>query len=223
MYVLSKPQENNKMKNIKNIIALIAAVTVTAAFTAGCSDSDKDSGTSGINVVYYDSSNSNSYVTPQDEDSEAKANAKNIEGNISEKTTLSGCEITVTKVLNIGERPADSLHKYAADMMVAKLEITNNNEETISVNSIGDFNISVDGSNEVIGLDLNASVAAVQRVDDYQSFDCDIKPGEKAEGYINFEAKQDWKELVIRYTPHTSDKSYDSVSYKVTPDMVEEL
>lgn len=209
------------MKNIKNIIALTAAVTMTAAFTVGCSDSDKNS-SSGINVVYYDSSNSNSYATPKDANEEAKANAKNIEGNISEKTTLSGCEILVTKVVNIGERPADRLHGYDADMMVAKLEITNNNDDAVKVNSIGDFNISVDGSSEVIGLDLNTSIAAQQEVEDYKSFDCDIEPGGKAEGYINFEAKKGWKELIIRYTPHTAQKNYDSVSFKVTPDMVEE-
>ena len=124
--------------------------------------------------------------------------------------------------MNIGERLADRLHGYDADMMVAKLEITNNNEEAITVNSIGDFNISVDGSSEVIGLDLNASVAAVQEVEDYKSFDCDIEPGGTAEGYINFEAKKGWQELIIRYTPHTAQRSYDSVSFKVTPDMVEE-
>ena len=208
------------MKNLKNIIALIAAVTMTAAFTAGCSDSDKSSSTG--NIVYYDSGNSNSYATPKDENDEAKANAKNYEGNVAEKTTLSGCEILVTKVVNIGERGADQLHDYDADMMAAKIEITNNNSEAIEVNSIGDFSISVDGNSDVIGLDLNASVAAAQVIDDYKSFDGEIAPGEKAEGYINFEAKEGWEELIIKYVPHTSEKSYDSVSFKVTPDMVED-
>ncbi len=209
------------MKRINTILALASALTMAAAFMTGCDDENKNS-SSNANVVYYDSSNDNSYNTPKDADDEAKANAKNYEANIAEKTTLSGCEILVTKVVNIGERPQDRMHGYDADMMVAKIEITNNNPEAIKVNSIGDFNVSVDGGSEVIGLDLNASVAAAQKVDDYKAFGSEIAPGETGEGYINFEAKKDWKELVIRYTPHTAEKSYDSVSFKVTPDMVED-
>ena len=211
------------MNNFKKITAVLSAAVLAAAFTTGCSDEDSSSSnSSNANIVYYDNS-SNSYQDPQDEDKEARKNAVVVTGKIDEKTEVQGCEIIITRVVKVGERVADQMYDYDADLIAAKVQITNNNKETIKANGMGDFTVSVDGAKEVSGMDLNASTRAPKVLDDYINIQEDVESGKSVEGYINFEAKKGWKSIEVKYTPKTEVKSFDAVTYTITPDMVEEI
>lgn len=200
------------MKNLKYIIACMAALTITASFS-GCSDDDSKN-SSGSEVVYYD--DNNSYVEPGEAEAEAKANAVQIEGKLNEQVSVSVCELVVNDVTSIGVS-----HDDVSEMYAAKVSVTNNAKEAIDVSSIGDFTFVTDLSTEVFaGMDTYATSVAKKSIADFQLIDGQAEPGETVTGYITFTVEPNWNEMKISYTPRAEELNYDYVVYTITPDMV---
>lgn len=206
------------MKNLKYIIAFMAALTITASFS-GCSE-DKDSSNSN-EVVFYDES-SNEYVAPEDVESAAKENAVTAAAEISKEIEVVGCSVTAKRIIPLGIRLKDDIYDYDADMYAVEIEFTNNTQETLRACAAEDFYISVDGSNEVIGMNLNADLTATKTIENYKTFDYEVAPGETVSGYVTFEAKTGWKEVKMSYIPLVENMNYDAVLYTITPDMITE-
>ena len=205
------------MNKLKFIIACMAALTVTTAFS-GCSD--ESSSDAGTEVVYYDES-SNSYVAPQDSEAAAKHNAVEQQGKINEQAVVADCDVKVNEVILLGERKPDERYVESSDMYAVELEVKNNNAEPLEVSGIGDFQISIDGRDDIIGIDPYVSAYASKNFDDYEILDCILEPGDSATGHITFCATTGWKEITISYIPLIEDSNYDSIVYTLTPDMVE--
>jgi len=205
------------MKNLKYIIAIMAAVTITASF-GGCKN-DEDSDTDN-NVVYYDETNK--YVSPEDAEKVARENAVTEPVEFNQQAELSGCTLTAKKVVPLGVRPADAIYDYSADMLAIEVELTNNTEETLNISALNDFYVSVDDAPEELGHSMLTNLAATKIIEDYQAFDFDVEPGQTVSGYVTLEAKTGWKEVKLSYTPLVEDMNFDAVVYTITPDMVTE-
>lgn len=205
------------MKKLKYIIAIMAAVTITASF-GGCKN-DKESG-SDDNVVYYDEAHK--YVSPEDAEKAAREKAVTKPVEFNKQAELSGCTLTAKKVVPLGVRQADAVYDYSADMLAIEVELTNNTEETLNISALNDFYISIDGSPEEVGFSMQSVLAATDLIEDYQSFDFNVEAGQTVSGYITLEAKTGWKEIKLSYTPLIEDMNFDAVVYTITPDMVTE-
>lgn len=205
------------MNKLKFIIACMTALTVTTAFSGCSDDSSSDTGTE---VVYYDES-SNSYVAPEDSEAAAKHNAVEQQGKINEKAVVAGCDITVNEVILLGERKPDERHVESSDLYAAEIEVKNNNAEPLEVAGMSDFQISIDGSDNILGFDPYTSAFAIKNYDDFELLDCTLEQGDSATGYITFAATTGWKEITISYIPLIENSNYDSIVYTLTPDMVE--
>ena len=205
------------MKKLKYIIAIMAAITITASFS-GC-DNDEKSDNSN-NVVYYDEKNE--YVAPEDAEKKARENAVIETAELNQKAELSGRTLAAKKVVSLGVRPADAVYDYSADMLAIEIELTNNTEETLNISALNDFYISIDGAPEELGFSMQTTLAATKLIEDYQSFDFDVEPGQTVSGYVTLEAKTGWKEVKLSYTPLVEDMNFDAVVYTITPDMITE-
>lgn len=205
------------MKIFKRFAILTAALAVLTSFS-GCSD-ENDSG-SNSNVVFYDDS-SNSYVNPNEKDQIARDNSSSIKGTIGEVTSIGGFDINIKNIILVNECESSYLPDQMAEMLAIKIEITNNNTETLGASALADFKFSVDGDEYLEALQMQSSLIALKTIDDYEILNSDIEPGQTVIGYIAFEAVKDWKKIDLIYTPQSTELSYNEASFEITPDMVE--
>ncbi|MBE6845133.1 MAG: DUF4352 domain-containing protein [Ruminococcus sp.] len=206
------------MKNLKYILSCLAAFAIAASFS-GCSNDDSSSDNSG-EVVYYDDS-SNSYVAPEDSEAVARQNAVTAIGKINEPASAGECEIIAKDIVALGEREPNDVYNYSSDIFAVEVEVINNTTETVNISDISDFYISVDGGKETLAADPYVIAVAAKSIDNFVSLDGDVEPGKSISGYITFEAKTGWQEIVVSYMPLIENDNYDSVIYTITPDMVE--
>lgn len=202
------------MKTLKYIIAVMAALTISASFV-GCSG-DEDS--SSNNVTFYDESNE--YVAPGEEKLKAMENAVTATAEMNQEAEIVGCTAVAKQVISLGSREADVITPYSTEMYAVEIEFTNNTEETIDINSMQDFEILVDGL-EVSGMDLNADLLAMKTIEGYKTLDFELAAGETTIGYVAFSAKTDWKEIKMTYRPLIENMNYDALIYTITPDMIQ--
>lgn len=203
------------MKKLKFISILLSALTATALFV-GCAD-ESNTG----NVTYYDSENQ--YLTPDEKEQKARDNAQVIEGKISEKTSIGGFDITINKVIHIGDREVDAVNKIKSQLLAIEIEVTNNNSETLDISALANFKAIVDGSETVNGLDSYGGVIAGKTIDNYELLNYEVEPGQTVSGYTCIAVKEDWKNIKLTYTPDSKDLSFDQMYVNFTPDIVEEL
>lgn len=205
------------MKNLKYIFSCLAALVIAASFS-GCSNDDSSSDSSG-EVVYYDDS-SNSYVAPEDSEAVARKNAVTSIGKINEPASAGECEITAKNIIALGVRESNDVYDYSTDIFAVEVEVVNNTAETVNISDISDFYVSVDGGIETLAADPYIIAVATKSIDDFVSLSGDVEPGKSIKGYITFEAKSGWQEIVVSYMPLIENRNYDSVIYTITPDMV---
>ena len=209
------------MKNMRSIIAVMSAAVLAVPF-CGCSDGKESTG--GANVVYYDSQNSyvDSAEVLDSAEKEARDSAKIVKGGLDEKVTVGGCDSTIKKVVYIDTLDPDDRYPEPRNLYAALVEITNNTKDTITVSSLGNFSVSVDGGDKELGLDTVTSIIARRAIEDFEDLNYDAEPGQTVKGYVTFTTPEEWKEAVFEFTPRSGENVYDSSQYTITPDMVVE-
>ncbi len=203
------------MKKIKFLPLFLSALT-TAALFVGCADESSNG-----NVTYYDSNNK--YLTPDEKEQEARDNAQIIEGKFAEKTSIGGFDVTIKKVIHIGDREADAINNVRTQLLVIEIEVTNNNTETLGVSALNNFDAIVDGSETIQGLDPYGEVVASKTIEGYKSLNYDkVETGQTVSGYTCIAVKVGWKNIKLNFTPDSEDLSFDQMYVNFTPDIVEE-
>jgi hypothetical protein len=197
-----------KMKKSKSFLIIISALALSTVF---CGCSDKANTSSGNDVVFYDESNS--YVDPGSIDSQAKADAQQVQAEIGKTAVMQNVEINFEKMINI-TYPKDTTSVYAG-----VFEIKNNSDKEINVTSLGNFNVTVDGGLEMNGASVTGITRAMRVCTDLESFNGTIAAGQSLKGFITFETEKKWEEAEITFRPKYEEDSYDRFVYKVTPDM----
>ncbi|MBQ8434799.1 MAG: DUF4352 domain-containing protein [Oscillospiraceae bacterium] len=203
------------MKNLKYILSCLAAFAIAASFS-GCSNDDSSSDNE---VVYYDDS-SNSYVAPEDSEAVARKNAVTSIGKVNEPASAGECEIVAKDIVALGQREPNDVYNYSSDIFAIEVEVINNTDETVNISDISDFYVSVDGGKETLAADSYTIAVAAKSIDNFITLGGDVEPGKSISGYITFEAKTGWKEIVVSYIPLIENDNYDSVIYTITPDMI---
>ena len=209
------------MKNLKVLMALISAAALTVPFT-GCSNDDSSSDSTGI--VYYDSQNSyvDSVAEMDEAEKQARDNAQTATGSVGEKVTIGSCDSTIKKVVFVGKVDPDNHNAEPRNLYAALVEVTNNTDENVTVSSLGNFYVKIDGGNSDYGLDSAAAITARRAIDDFEDLNFEAAPGETVSGYVTFATPTEWKELTLEYAPKSGENVYDKAVYNVTPDKIEE-
>ncbi len=204
------------MKRIKYLPIFLSVLT-TAALFVGCADESSNG-----NVTYYDSNNQ--YLTPDEKEQEARDNAQIIEGKFAEKTSIGGFDVTIKKVIHIGDREIDTVNGAKSQLLAIEIEVTNNNTETFGVSALGNFEAVVDGSETIQGLDSYGGVIAGKTIENYKLLNYDkVETGQTVSGYTCISVKEGWKNIKLNFTPDSKDISFDQMYVNFTPDIVEEL
>ncbi|MGN1480638.1 DUF4352 domain-containing protein [Porcipelethomonas sp.] len=205
------------MKKLKSII--IAATVLVMAFPmAGCSD--KKQGTAN-NVVYYDSNNS--YVNPNDQQATLPTGEQRVEASIGTQADLKDYSVDLVKLVNVGTTGPDDVHAQEVNIYGAVFDITNNSDTAINVSSLSNFHVLLEDGSIIYGVTGTSMKRAEEALSDVPVFlGTEIGPGETASGFYAFEVPTGWSNFEINYFPEYADENYDSLVYKVTPDMVVE-
>lgn len=214
------------MKNIKKILAVVSSAAIV--FAAGCSQ--KKSGSTENNVVYYDNSNEYSQSAEGVENARGEIireedraeNIPTIPANIGENAEIGGMDVKITDVYDVGiiESNEDTVN-YDKQVMAVVCEITNNTDTEQTVNAF-DFKVQlIDGEYTDITTDLSAMTKAQKKISDMESLNAKLQPGETVSGYVPFAVYSRWKTLSVYYNPSDNNGSKDSLAFEITRDMVE--
>ncbi len=200
------------MKKFKYISGLLFAFVLYSSLI-GCEDTSD-----GI-ITYYDDS-SNVYINPNQKDQIAQDSAEYLTGKIAEKSSICGMNINIKKVFSIEEGSQNSMHPENSEIIIADIEVTNTTSKTVEVSAMSNFEISIDGSEPMPGMDLNTTLSAKQAISDYVDLNAKAEPNQTVSGYISFEVPENWESVVIKYFPKIEKVSYDEISYTITPDLL---
>ncbi len=215
-----KPKKNNGelifMKNLKYIVAILVAAIIAASFS-GCTEKKETTGQEN-EVVYYD--DENSYVNPEINRQEALKNAVAVDGEIGTEAKVNESTIKADKIVSIGE--VQDLYGENKEGIAIKFEAVNNSEDHLQLTALGNIEILVDG-NLTESSDMMVAGVAGKIIEDYEVFGKTVKTGEMASGYVAFAVKPGWKEMIISFKPFIKYGNYDSVIYRIAPDMVESV
>lgn len=211
------------MKNIKILLAVLSSAALV--FVGGCGE---NKGSTGNNIVYYDSSNSYSQSAEGVENSrgeivreeEKPENIPTIPANIGENAELAGMDVKITNVYDAGIIEAGDTANYDKQVVAVVCEITNNTDTEQLVN-VFDFKVKlIDGEYTDIMTDLSALTQAQKKISSMESLNVTLQPGETVTGYAPFAVYSRWETLSVYYKPAQTD-SEEVLAFEISKDMVE--
>ncbi len=204
------------MKNLKYIVSILAAAAIAASFS-GCSNK-KTASSSENEVVYYDEENS--YVNPEINRQEALKNAEAVDGEIGVEAQVDQSTVKADKIVSIGE--VQDLYGATKEGIAVRFEAVNKSEKPLQLSALGNIEVLVDG-NLTESSDMMVSSVAGKMIEGYEVFGKTLKTDESASGYVAFAVEPGWKEMIISFKPFIKIGNYDSVIYRITPDMIESI
>ena len=200
-------------KLFKSASAILAAAMVLSS--VGCGDK-KD--TKNNSIIVYD--DSNPYVSTTVDDSTLPT-GESVKGEMGKKSTMDKVDITLKKASLVIKLNENENQTKPTDVIVCFFDITNNTDKDISVVSIDNFDLLVDGVISSNVSSLNSLLMTGQEYPDIESLNSpELGPGESVSGYVAMEAEQEWKQLQIVYRPLKGTND-NSVTFDLTPDMIE--
>lgn len=200
-------------KLFKSASAVLAAVMVLSS--VGCGDKNNAKNNS---IIVYD--DSNPYVSTTIDDSTLPT-GETVKGEMGKKSTMDKVDITLKKASLIAKIKENANQPKPTDVIVCFFDITNNTDKDISVVSIDNFDLLVDGVISSNVSSLNSLMMAGQEYPDIMSLNSpELAPGESVSGYVAMEAEQEWKQLQVVYRPLKGTND-NSVIFDLTPDMID--
>lgn len=220
---MQKVRKGKKVNNKKKLLALVIALCTTAI--SGCAD--KNNGTQN-SIAYYDESNSYSQSPEGVENSNGNVvreedkleNIPTVPAKANEKVNVAGMDVTFTNVYDLGMLEPNQFVKNRRQALAFVCEVTNNTDTTVTVNGL-DFKIRIlDGESVTTSMNIYEMTAAREQISNLELINSELKPGETVKGYAPLTVSPDWKTLTVYYTPYSLGIN-DSVTFEVTPDMLE--
>lgn len=184
---------------MKRFISILCAISLVFCVMCIAGIAFADANSKGVNVNF-------STATDQElreaieciqNELDSRANNRSGAGNKNEigvkKSNSDGVSLTV---LTIKESNGSKYYKPESGniFVFLELEIENNSNETISINSTFGFDAICDD------YPVDYSFAAECAVDNGLS-SLDLKPGRKIKGWKAFELPKNWKELILTFNP----------------------
>lgn len=187
----------------KNIYALLLSGIMIAMCATGCGD--KPSSTVVVDEI------------PTKEAVTTKVIKPGVEFNASlgEDFTYDEAKLDI-KFVEVSQTAADPDNKGRYSYALV-FKAKNNNSETLNINMLDDFAVSIDGTRyggDELFSALSAANGAV-RYQNYVRYDSELPAGEEMTGFVPFSIPvEKWEDMTITYKPY-SDFSNDYIVYNV--------
>lgn len=212
------------MNKSKKILAGLSAVVM--AFSVGCGGKSNSTENS---VVYYDDSNSYAQNAEGVDNNGNEGNVQEatsnpiptIAMNINDKIDVSGVDVKVLNVYDVGTLESDTSYNYDRQALAFVCELTNNTDAEIKVNSFDMAIEYLDGEQIQFTTNAQAMMKAMEKITDIKMFnETVVAPGQTVKGYVPFAVYSRWETLTMYYEPSFLAEEC-AVSVDVTKDRVE--